>query len=311
MLPKKDLEKQVKARKEAALIVNTHSRRGRALFFKAVDLLHEKGIYLTKTHPVHHPARLPEIVRETIQHGNQFIIVGGGDGTISSIVDQFVYKDLVLGLLPFGTGNNFATRTMKIPKTLAGAVEVLVNGKVVDVDLGEVNGDYFANTASLGFTADVARLTPRYLKRWLGVSAYGLVGLRLLFSQKQFQCTIDLPGQTLKINTHQLVVANGSYFGIVKLAGDALVDSRQLAVFTMESYTRWQTAKLWLKFFLGTARQDKGTQYFLTQDARITTDPPQYLNVDGEVTAQTPAYFKVASGALKLMAPQSFEEPFG
>lgn len=310
MVTKKELENQIKAKQEAALVVNTHSRRGRALFFKAVDLLMERGFHLTSTHPVHDPVRLPETVRETIKRGNQFIIVGGGDGTISSIVDQFAYKDLVLGLLPLGTGNNFAARTMQIPRTLEGAVEVIVNGKLVDVDLGEVNGDYFANTASLGFSAEVARQTPRYLKRWLGVTAYGLMGLRLLFSQRRFQCTIEFPDHTLTLRTHQVVIANGNYFGVIKLTDDGHVDSRRLAVFTMQSCTTWQTALLWLKFFLGKAWQTKETRYLVTREAIIKTDPPQYLNVDGEVTSQTPSHFKVAAGALKVMAPQSFQEMY-
>ena len=308
MTTKQELEKYIKEKKEAVLIVNTHSRKGRALFFNAIDLLQERGINLTATYPVHDPVRLPQVVQEAIQHGGKLIIVGGGDGTVSSIVDQFAYKDIVLGLLPLGTGNNFVTRTMKIPKSIDGAVDVIVNGKVVDVDLGEVDGDYFANTASLGFTADVARMTPRYLKRYLGMIAYGIVGVRNLFSRERFTCKIILPDQTIIVNTHQVVVANGSYFGITKLAPDTHVDSRQLVVFTMESFTRWQMAKMWLTFFLGQARQAKETRYFVTPEVRIETNPQQYLNVDGEVTSQTPANFKVAPEALKIMAPLKFEE---
>jgi diacylglycerol kinase (ATP) len=311
MATKQDLEKYIKEKREAVLVVNTHSRKGRTLFFNAVDLLKARGINLTATYPVHDPVRLPEVVQEAIQRGGKLIIVGGGDGTISSIVDQFAYKDIILGLLPLGTGNNFVTRTMGIPKSLKGAVDVIVNGKVVDVDLGEVNGDYFANTASLGFTADVARMTPRYLKRYVGVIAYGIMGLRNIFSRERFKCTIILPDQTLMVHTHQVVVANGSYFGITRLAPDAHVDNRQLVVFTMESFTRWQMVRMWLTFFLGNARQAKEARYFVTPEVTIETDPPQYMNVDGEVTTQTPVRFTVASEALKIMAPMKFEEPLG
>lgn len=308
MLHKQDLEKQIKEKKEAVLIVNTRSRKGRALFFSAVDLLENKGITVTAAYPVHDPVRLPEVVQEAIARGSTLIIVGGGDGTISSIVGQFAYKDIVLGLLPLGTGNNFVTRTMKIPKDIEAAVDVIVDGKLVDVDLGEVDGDYFANTASIGFTADVARMTPRYLKRWLGVIAYAVIGFRNLFSRERFTCTITLRSQTLSINTHQVVVANGSYFGITKLAPAMQVDSRQLVVFTMESFTRWQMVRTWLAFFFGYARTAKEARYFVTPEVTIETDPPQYLNVDGEVTSQTPSHFKVAPAALKVMAPVSFEE---
>ena len=71
MLSKLDLEKQIKKKREAVLVVNTHSSKGRTLFFKAVDLLKEKGINLTATYAVHDPLRLPEIVHEAIERGSQ------------------------------------------------------------------------------------------------------------------------------------------------------------------------------------------------------------------------------------------------
>ena len=63
------------------------------------------------------------------------IIVGGGDGTISSVVDAFAYRATVFGLLPLGTANSFA-RSLEIPLDLEGAVDVIAHGKVADVDLG-------------------------------------------------------------------------------------------------------------------------------------------------------------------------------
>lgn len=311
MLTKHDLEKHIKEKKEAVLVVNTHSRKGRALFFNAVDLLRDRGITLTASYPVDDPVRLPEVIKEAIERGTKFIIVGGGDGTISSIVDYFAYQDIVLGLLPLGTGNNFVTRTMGIPKSVEGAVDVIVNGKVVDVDLGKVGNDYFANTVSFGFSSDVARMTPRYLKRYLGVVAYGIMGVRNLFSRERFECKIILPNETHTIHTHQVVVANGSYFGITKLAPDAHVDSRKLVVFTMETFTRWQMARAWVSYFFGQPRKRAEARYFVTPSVTIETTPPQYLDVDGEITSQTPATFSVAGEALKIMAPSKFEEPLG
>lgn len=306
MQTKQDLEKHIKEKKTAVLIVNTRSRKGRQLFFHALDMLIERGITIDASFPVHDPSRLPTVVKDAIGRGYKLIILGGGDGTISSIVDQFAYQDIVLGLLPLGTGNNFVTRTMGIPKSVEGAVDVIVNGKVVDVDLGKVGNDYFANTVSFGFSSDVARMTPRYLKRYLGVIAYGIMGVRNLFSRERFECKIILPNETHTIHTHQVVIANGSYFGITKLAPDAHVDSRKLVVFTMETFTRWQMARAWVSYFFGQPRKRAEARYFVTPSVTIETKPPQYLNVDGELTSQTPATFSAAGEALKIMAPTGF-----
>jgi predicted polyphosphate/ATP-dependent NAD kinase len=63
--------------------------------------------------------------------GHRLVIVGGGDGTISSVVDLFAYRNVVFGLLPLGTANSFA-KTLSIPLDVEGAVEVIVNGKLAD-----------------------------------------------------------------------------------------------------------------------------------------------------------------------------------
>jgi diacylglycerol kinase (ATP) len=127
----------------------------------------KKGIAITASYPVRHPDRLPEGVKAAIRHKGDLVIVGGGDGTISSIIDYFAYQDVVFGLLPLGTGNSFA-RTLGNPLTLEGAIDIIANGKVVDVDLGKVNDDYFANVISIGFPADLARNT---YKSWSGMQA--------------------------------------------------------------------------------------------------------------------------------------------
>lgn len=138
---KAELEKFIREEKSAVLVVNTYSRRDATFFFGAVDELARRGITVTASYPVRHPERLHEINREAIKLEGRLVIVGGGDGTISSIVDYFADEDVVLGLLPLGTGNGFA-RTLRISLRLEGAVGVIVGHKVVNVNLEKVNADY-------------------------------------------------------------------------------------------------------------------------------------------------------------------------
>src|SRR5205807_7668008 len=73
---KRSLEAAIRTRREAVLVVNSRSRRGRQLYRRAKRLLRERGIALALTYPVRNPARIPEIVRDAIGKGYQFIIVG-------------------------------------------------------------------------------------------------------------------------------------------------------------------------------------------------------------------------------------------
>src|SRR5215470_7377585 len=103
MKTKRELQKLVTEEKSAVLVANTHSRRGERLFFRAVDELSNRGINIIASYPVRQPDRLPQVVKEAIRRKVSLVIVGGGDGTLSSVVDAFAYQDVVLGILPMGT----------------------------------------------------------------------------------------------------------------------------------------------------------------------------------------------------------------
>ena len=74
-------------RSRLVLIVNTHSRKGERLFFRALDLLQMKGIDVVASYPVRKPERLRQVVMDVIEEGHPLIIVGGGDGTFNTITD--------------------------------------------------------------------------------------------------------------------------------------------------------------------------------------------------------------------------------
>ena len=307
MKTKTELGQRIKEQRSAALIVNTHSRRGEKSYFRALDALQERGFTITASYRVQHPDRLPEVAREIIQQKEDLVIVGGGDGTISSIVDCFAYQEVVLGILPFGTGNSFA-RTLGIPLTLEGAVDVIVHGKVADVDLGKVDNDYFANIATLGFSADVAGDSSPVLKNFFGPFAYLLAAIKHFFRHRSFSCTLRIDREVYTIKTHQVIIANGSFTGKTLLTPTISLDDRGLIVFTMDMKNRWQMLELWPAFFLGKYHAFSGAKYFQTPAVRFETDPVQRVSVDGEVTTRTPVTVSLAPEALRVMVPQTFED---
>src|SRR5690349_19465938 len=126
--------------RKAILVVNAHSRKGRALFREAAAKLEQAGISLISKHAVRDPSRLIPTVKEAVKSGAPMIIVGGGDGSLSCTVDEVVDRDCVFALLPLGTANSFA-RTLGIPLDLDGAVAVIANGRRRRIDLGVINGD--------------------------------------------------------------------------------------------------------------------------------------------------------------------------
>ncbi len=156
--------------------VNARSRTGEKAFERAWKLLTSMGVRITASFALSDPARLSETVHETVTGGHDPIILGGGDGSVSSSVDFLAGHHSTLGLLPLGTANDFA-RTLEIPSPLEAACETIANGKVVDVDLGLAGNNYYVNVASAGLGVEATRsLSPR-LKNSIGPLAYPVAAI--------------------------------------------------------------------------------------------------------------------------------------
>jgi diacylglycerol kinase (ATP) len=99
-------------------------------------------------HPVHDGAELMAGLAAAREADPDLLVVGGGDGTIGCAAEMLAHTGTTLGVLPLGTANDFA-RTLEIPADLATAVDTLLHGRVVDVDLGRVDGRAYLNVASV------------------------------------------------------------------------------------------------------------------------------------------------------------------
>ena len=108
---------------------------GERLFLTARQLLEERGVLLVGEHLVERPEEALERVRSAVHNGVPLVIVGGGDGTIRAVLPAVARREVVLGILPLGTANNFA-RSVGVPMDLAGAVDAIADGREVVVDLG-------------------------------------------------------------------------------------------------------------------------------------------------------------------------------
>lgn len=163
--------------KSAILIVNAHSRKGRDAFEEARDKLTAAGIDLLECHAIEDPQKMDSTVKAAVAAA-PMVIVGGGDGSLSSTVDHFLGSGTVFAVLPLGTANSFA-RTLAIPLDLNGAVDVIVSGERKRIDLGCIDGDYFANAAALGLSPIIADTVPDKLKKYFGRVGYLGWALRL------------------------------------------------------------------------------------------------------------------------------------
>lgn len=291
----------------AVLVVNTRSRKGRHLFSTARRQLTERGVALAGAYSVRHPERLPEIVRDAVATGHRFIIVGGGDGTISSVVDHLARRPVTLGILPLGTANCFA-RTLSIPFDLAGALDVLLDGKTARVDLGQVGNDLFANALAIGMPSIINQGIPSSLKKRFGRLGYLIYGLKALLDHRPFRCTVTTERQSATLDALEVRVANGSYLGGLLVAEEASVESEDMVVQVITGTRRRQLVANWLAAMLGRRPGPDRLKVMRGRQIGIETEPRHPVSVDGEVLTQTPIRCRVARQSLQVRVPRSRDD---
>jgi YegS/Rv2252/BmrU family lipid kinase len=207
----------------------------------------------------------------------------------------------VLGILPLGTANNFA-RSVGLPMDLVNAIDAIVEGREVKVDLGLVNGEFFANNLSIGYSRQVISATPRGLKRWLGAIAYVFYEAGFILRQRLFCCTVATDAGTTRFLTRHIMAVNGTHYGTRPLAPDARLDDGLLDLFALASISRYQGFRFWFRFMLGRHLDDPELRRFRVARATITADPSRPVIIDGERGPRTPVEVSVAPGALRVMA---------
>ncbi|CAA9385127.1 MAG: hypothetical protein AVDCRST_MAG75-1233 [uncultured Propionibacteriaceae bacterium] len=306
MRSKQELEQDIRQQRSAVLLINMLSRRGRHLGVRAQKMLEGKGFTFSQVHMVTNRKQLAEATEQALAAHPALLIVGSGDGTVSHIAARLAYQDTVLGLLPFGTTNNFA-RNLGIPPGLA-AVNVIATGKVADVDLGQAGDRYFANVVGIGLSAEVAAQVSPDLKRMLGRTAYVLTGLQRLLKHQPFAADLEMDGEKVRIHTHQVVIANGAFHGGTLIGHDVSIDDSELAAFWLGDSRRSGFIRDVALFMLARGRRSGHRNFRSAASVLVATEPELPIEVDGELRGTTPVLISVAPEALKIMVPPSFED---
>jgi YegS/Rv2252/BmrU family lipid kinase len=288
--------------KQAILIVNTHSRTGAEDFAEAVDLLEGAGIELVEKHAIEDPTHVQYAVRKAVDEA-PMVIVGGGDGTLSSTIDFFKDHDTIFALLPLGTANSFA-RSLGIPLDLAGAVEVIANGTPRRIDLGCINGDYFGNSAAIGLSPMIARTVPHKLKKYLGRVGYALWAAKVGIRFRPFKLTIDYGQAQSKVWATEVRIANGGYFGGVELVEDAEVDSGEIVVQIVTGKSQRNLVNSWVSNMLKLRHRDQWQAEIHAREIRLATEPVMDVTIDGELATKTPIDVRIVPDAVVIAAPR-------
>jgi YegS/Rv2252/BmrU family lipid kinase len=288
--------------KQAILIVNAGSRRGAALFTQARDKLTAAGIELLDAKRCKSSRSMEAAVKRALKKA-PMVIIGGGDGSLSSTVDFFIGTDVVFAFLPLGTANSFA-RTIGMPLDLDGAVNVLANGEPRKIDVGRINGDDFLNAAAIGLAPTVAETVPHGLKRRLGRFGYLAWAGWSAATFNAFRVKLEDGQHVWRMWASEVRIANGRYHGGIELIESADLKSGEIVV---QVVTGRSLAKLGWSYFASAAKlraRHQTVREFVAKEFRLSTKPRMKVSIDGEVAAETPLEISAIPDAVTIAAPR-------
>jgi diacylglycerol kinase (ATP) len=255
-------------------------------------------------------ATVRALTQQAVAAGYPLLVAAGGDGTLNAVlnaVGPFLDR-LRLGLLPLGTGNDFA-RSVGMPDDLAGAVEVLRQGQVRRCDAVSFRqGRFrrlFLNVSAGGFSAEVGdNLTAARKQSW-GPLAYFVAALESLPARVDYDLTLTFDGgPPILERSFGLAVANGRYVaGGLAVAPYAELDDGVFDVVVSRSVSLPALAGLASRALLGRHLEDPDERVLFRQARRleVRAQPALPLNVDGEDVGERCGVFEIAAGVVQMI----------
>lgn len=239
---------------------------------------------------------VPAVLRSAAARA-EVLGVAGGDGTINVAAQAAMDADVPLLVVPAGTFNHFA-QDLQLPAP-ADAVDALRTGRAVRIDLGDVDGEIFLNTASLGSYPEFVKIRERWEGRLGKPLAAAVAVVQVLRTCPPLAAEVDGVQRRLLM----LFIGNGVYSprGFAPRSRPRL-DTGRLDVRLVDSAASGSWWRL-LATALSGARYS-GTPFVEALESNLTIEisgPNGYLARDGEVSdAPTKSRFSVRRQALTV-----------
>lgn len=235
----------------------------------------------------------------------RYVIVGGGDGTVSHAVRAIAGTDKTLGVLPLGTLNLFG-RDLGMPPTLDEMLEAVARATPKRLDLAAVNGRLFHSVSGLGFFAEIARAREEVRGSDLPFDRFIAVArssLRAFLRAGVLQLSIEADGRHLEVEAYAVLVTNNRF-------GRSAWERPRLDEGVIElHFARGQEVarriQAGVDLISGRWRDNPGIESIVTRRATITSHRPRvWVAVDGEIRrSETPLTYEVRPGAIEVLVP--------
>ncbi|MBR5948005.1 MAG: diacylglycerol kinase family lipid kinase [Clostridia bacterium] len=288
-----------------AFIVNPVAGSGRceALFERAKAVFTEKGVKFECFFTEYH-GHAEELAAGAVAKGFNAVIAVGGDGTVREAASALIETDIPLGILPFGTGNDFAS-ALSIPTEPEAAAELILSGEARSTDLGRANGKVFTNVCGLGFDADVLARTEKHKKGRTGMLPYLLGILDAVLHKRKLHARFSLDGSAeTQLDALIITACNGKRFGGGMLVAPEAKQDDGLFDICIAKYIGFFRLITLLPCFIKGKHIDKEpVTYTRAKRISVHTDGAETVQLDGELIEKTPLCCELIADAVRVFRP--------
>ncbi|TMN22794.1 diacylglycerol kinase [Lentibacillus cibarius] len=297
--------------KRARIIYNPTS--GREAFKRELPTVLERfeiAGYETSAHATTCEGDATRAARVAAERHFDLVVAVGGDGTINEVINglaEQAYRPK-LGIIPTGTTNDFA-RALWIPRNIERAVDVILAGQSMLIDIGRVNGHHFMNIAGGGKLTELTYEVPSKLKTMLGQLAYYMKGIEMLPSLKPTHARIEYDGTAIEEDIMLFLVSNtNSVAGFEKLAPNAKLDDGLFDLLILKKMNLAEFVRIATLAQRGAHLDDKRIIYTQAKHISVETDDKMQLNIDGEFGGMLPGEFLNLQQHIEVFTPENFLE---
>ncbi|MCL6626853.1 MAG: diacylglycerol kinase family lipid kinase [Alicyclobacillus shizuokensis] len=252
----------------------------------------------------------PEARAREAANSYERIVVVGGDGTVNEVVNGVFGRNVRIGIIPCGTGNDLA-RALGLPKSTRRLLNMLNHPSEVEVDVATLNHRHFIIAAGMGFDAIVADYINRHSAvKHLGPLGYAYSALRILttFAPTEVQLRID--GESLRItDVWMLVVGNCPYYaGGMKLFPNARFNDGVLNICVVSKLDKVKFLRLFPLVYSGQhIRRTDVVTALRGQAIDVEFPADTYAHVDGEPLAIQTLRIRLADKPMRFIKPSAPE----
>jgi len=304
----------------ALLITNPFAARADARAVTAILKILGRGGWNVDLRTITGPGDARRIAEESLGEGFDVLVSHGGDGTAMQVAAGIAGSGISLGVVPGGTGNVLAGN-LRLPRTTTAAARALLRARAQAIDLGVVQrsdgAHYFAVVAGTGFDAQLMAATDRQEKRRWKLGAYIARAALTLPSIRSAAHHVIVDGTSHDIRAAMVLVLNCGQLppGFLRLRADLSPDDGWLDVMALEADGAFQSASAVMELFLGGAKNGKGRRVWWARGRTVRVEVPEGaprpVQLDGDVTGETPFEARLLPGALSVLVGPRFKAHHG